>query len=127
MKRVGAALSLLLSLFYTQAGLCSITTYNLDKNTVCNNIFNSPNFKDFLALQEFFRVYPQYVSSFNPADPHYCFDLKIAYTFFYKNIYTQEDITQFYNNCLNFSDQEVAFTNESFLRVQSAIINCHLN
>lgn len=105
----------------------SITTYNLDKNEVCNRIFNSPNFNDFLSLREFFRIYPQYVSAFNPADPRYCLDLKIAYTFFFKNEYSQQDISGFYNNCLNLSDQEIAFENESFLRVQSAIINCHLN
>lgn len=105
----------------------SITTYHLDKNTVCNNIFNSPHFSDFLSLREFFRLYPQYVNAFNPADPRYCLDLKIAYTFFYKNEYSQEDVSQFYNNCLNLSDEQIAFENESFLRIRSAITNCHLD
>ncbi|MGD9592585.1 MAG: hypothetical protein AB7V32_08705 [Candidatus Berkiella sp.] len=116
-----------ISLFMSNFTFASITTYNLDKNEVCNRIFNSPNFNDFLSLREFFRIYPQYVSAFNPADPRYCLDLKIAYTFFFKNEYSQQDISGFYNNCLNLSDQEIAFENESFLRVQSAIINCHLN
>jgi hypothetical protein len=105
----------------------SITTYAFDKEQVCNNIFNSPNFNDFLALREFFRLNPNFVTNFNPADSRYCLDLRVAYLFFYKNLYTPEDISQFYQNCLNLSDQQIAFEAESFTRVQSAIVNCHLN
>lgn len=105
----------------------SITTYSFDKEQVCNNIFNSPNFNDFLALREFFRLNPNFVTNFNPADTRYCLDLRIAYLFFYKNLYSPEDVSQFYQNCLNLTDQQIAFEAESFARVQSAINSCHLN
>src|SRR5574338_830329 len=97
----------------------SITTYSFDKEQVCNNIFNSPKFNDFLALREFFRLNPNFVTNFNPADSRYCLDLRIAYLFFYKNLYSPEDVSQFYQNCLNLTDQQIAFEAESFARVQS--------
>ncbi len=123
MKKTSLALLALIIPFTASA---SITTYNLDKEAVCKRIFSSPNFSNFIALREFFRLYPRFVETFNPADPRYCLNLKIAYSFFSQNEYSPQEVSEFYNNCMNLSDQEVAFENESFLRIQSAIVNCHL-
>ncbi len=127
MKYVTTTIASLILLFSTLPVFASITTYTLNKEQTCNTIFNSPNFNNFLALREFLRVNPSFVSNFNPADYRYCLDLKVAFSFFHTNQYTPEDVSQFYQNCINLTDQQVAFEYESFLRVQSAILNCRLN
>ncbi len=127
MKFINPTTATLVLLLACAPAFSSTTTYTLNKEETCNAIFKSPNFTNFLALREFLRVNPSFVSNFNPADYKYCIDLKIAYSLFHTNQYTPEDVSQFYQNCINLTDQQVAFEYESFLRVQSAILNCHLN
>lgn len=101
------------------------TTYTLDKEQVCNNIFNSPQLNDFVALREFFRVNPAFADNINVADPRYCLKLKAVYSISSKAL-AEDQKAQMYQNCMNMSDAEIAAENQSFIIIQSVIRNCHL-
>jgi len=104
----------------------SFPAYALDNTSICNMIIYSRNFNQFLALREFFQLYPDFVANFNPADETYCFNLRNNFANFPRNYYSPDQLSEFYDNCLNMSEQQIGFEYESFIRVQAVIQSCRL-
>ncbi len=100
-------------------------TYTLDKEQVCNTIFNSPQLNNFVALREFFRVNPAFADNINVTDIRYCLKLKAVFSISDKTL-PEDQKAQMYQNCMNMTDEQIAAENQSFIIIQSVIRNCQL-
>lgn len=104
----------------------SFSVYSLDNATVCNQIFISSDFNRFLALREFFKQNPSYLEQFNPGDEGYCFNLRTSFGFFPHQLYNNDETKQFYDNCLNMTEQELNAEYESYFVIKRVIQLCRL-